>query len=114
MRYKDIPLCGLNLHARDDDSEWTIRPLKRFYDLFSCEDNGREYVERTLDFSVHPHLLRHTCITHWFNQGLDVKAVQYLAGHATVDITLGIYTHYQAEQSREETARKIRATAHNE
>lgn len=73
--------------------------------------NGREYVERTLDFSVHPHLLRHTCITRWFNQGLNVKAVQYLAGHATVDITLGIYTHYQEEQSREETANRIRATS---
>lgn len=74
------------------------------------EVNGREFVERTLDFDVHPHLLRHTCITRWFKQGLDIKEVQYLAGHASVDITLGIYTHYLAEQGRAETAVKIRSS----
>lgn len=71
--------------------------------------NGREFVSRTLDFSVHPHLLRHTCVTRWFEQGLDIKEIQYLAGHATVEITLEIYTHYQQLTRREETAKKIRA-----
>lgn len=68
----------------------------------------RELVERVLDFDVHPHLLRHTCVTRWFEKGLDIKEIQYLAGHATVDITLDIYTHYQAAERHEETARKIR------
>lgn len=71
----------------------------------------RELVTRTLDFHVHPHLLRHTCITRWFEQGLDIKEIQYLAGHATVDVTLGIYTHYQQQARREETAKKIRTIA---
>lgn len=73
--------------------------------------NGREIVQRTLDFDVHPHLLRHTRITRWFEAGLDIKEVQYLAGHATPDITLRIYTHYQAKLRRAETAQKIRAAA---
>ena len=71
--------------------------------------NQREIVERTLDFDVHPHLLRHTCITRWFEAGLDIKEIQYLAGHSSVDITLGIYTHYQDMIRHKETAKKIQA-----
>lgn len=92
----------------------SFRSLWRIIDYRSTAKrkvNGRELVERTLDFDVHPHLLRHTCITRWFEQGLDLKEVQYLAGHATVEITLQIYTHYQAKQRRAETTNKIRAMA---
>ena len=71
--------------------------------------NRRELVPRTLDFSVHPHLLRHTCITRWFEQGLDIKEIQYLAGHASVDLTLKIYTHYVKAERFTETAAKIQA-----
>lgn len=68
-----------------------------------------ERITRTLDFDVHPHLLRHTCITRWFEAGLDIKEIQYLAGHSSVDITLDIYTHYQKASRHKETAKKIRA-----
>lgn len=74
-----------------------------------CRPNQRELVEKPLDFKVHPHLLRHTCITRWFEQGLDIKEIQYLAGHASLDITLGVYTHYLKEERFAETAAKIRA-----
>lgn len=47
----------------------------------------------TIDFEVSPHILRHTYITNLFLSGMDIKTVQYLAGHATVDMTLNIYTH---------------------
>ena len=73
------------------------------------ELNGRELVERTLDFDVHPHLLRHTCITRWFEQGLDLKEIQRLAGHASLNITLNVYTHYGEEERFAETAAKIRS-----
>lgn len=70
----------------------------------------RELVDRTLDFEVHPHLLRHTCITRWLlDQHLEIKEVQYLAGHATSDITMDIYTHYVKEERMAATAKKIQA-----
>lgn len=74
------------------------------------ESTGKEIIERTLDFSVHPHQLRHTCVTRWFESGLDIKEVQHLAGHATPDITLKIYTHYQESLRCVETANKIRSS----
>lgn len=64
-----------------------------------------------IDFKVYPHLLRHTCITRWFEAGLDVKAVQYLAGHASPDITLRVYAHYLASERQTVTAQRIKESA---
>ena len=101
--------------AKQDGGHHTYASFRSLWDLVDrrCVSkrrvNGREVVSYPLGFTVHPHLLRHTCVTRWFEQGLDLKEVQYLAGHATVDITMKIYTHYRAKQRRVETAEKIRA-----
>ena len=47
----------------------------------------------TLDFSVTPHQLRHTYITALCASGLDIKKIQYLAGHSDPSVTLRIYAH---------------------
>lgn len=60
-----------------------------------------------LDFYVHPHLLRHTYATICIQNGMDVKEVQYLLGHSSPSMTLCIYSHYQAEQRRQDTAKKL-------
>lgn len=62
-----------------------------------------------LDFHVHAHLLRHTCITRWLEAGFDLKEVQYLSGHSTPDMTLRVYAHYDQRVRLENTASKIRA-----
>ena len=62
---------------------------------------------RSLDFHVTPHQLRHTYITRLFESGLDIKEIQYLAGHTTIDMTLRVYTHYQHESRRKKTAKKV-------
>ena len=46
----------------------------------------------TLDFMPTPHILRHTYITRLILGGMDLKRVQYLAGHADPKVTLQIYT----------------------
>lgn len=50
-------------------------------------------IERTLDFKVTPHLLRHSYITRLVESGMDVKKCQYLAGHSQISVTLDIYAH---------------------
>lgn len=47
----------------------------------------------SIDFKVTPHILRHTYITNLLLSGVDVKTVQYLAGHERSAITLDIYSH---------------------
>lgn len=74
--------------------------------------NGEGYTV-TLDFHCHPHLLRHTYITQLFESGMDIKEVQYLAGHSTPDMTLAVYTHYRQKSREQETAGKVhRATSY--
>ena len=46
----------------------------------------------TIPRVVTPHLLRHTYITRLILGGVDLKRVQYLAGHDDPEITLKIYT----------------------
>lgn len=56
-----------------------------------------------------PHILRHTAITNWIASGLDIKAVQYLAGHSSSKVTMDIYADYLAECRYEDTREKIQS-----
>ena len=66
-------------------------------------------IERELpEKHITAHLLRHTYITRLFEAGLDIKEVQYLAGHSTMDMTLKVYTHYDRRSRQAKTAEKVR------
>lgn len=43
--------------------------------------------------NISAHTLRHTGCTRMAERGVDVKALQYIMGHADVTITMGIYNH---------------------
>lgn len=58
-------------------------------------------VPKAVDFHVEPHLLRHTYITRLCSSGMDIKKIQYLAGHKDVITTLRIYTHVTNNQPEE-------------
>jgi len=66
-------------------------------------------IERELpNTHITAHILRHTYITRLFEAGLDVKEIQYLAGHSTMDMTLKVYTHYERRSREAKTAEKVR------
>ena len=52
---------------------------------------NQAHPKRPLNISLHT--LRHTFCTNLISRGADIKMVQYLMGHASVDMTLDIYTH---------------------
>lgn len=56
--------------------------------------------------SFSPHNLRHTFCTNMIDAGADIKAVQYLMGHAKASITLDVYTHTSYKKA-EASFRKI-------
>ena len=60
------------------------------------------YNKKTPDLQlprITPQILRHTFCTNLVNSGLNIKTVQYLMGHATPDVTLGIYTNKQTTEN---------------
>jgi len=59
-----------------------------------------------IDFHTEPHILRHTYITELCASGMDIKKIQYLAGHADVRMTLKIYAHV-TENTPQELSGKI-------
>lgn len=54
-----------------------------------------------IDFNVTPHILRHTYITRLILSGANLKTVQYLAGHATAQMILNIYSHLIDKQPQD-------------
>ena len=56
--------------------------------------------ETSIIKNVHPHILRHTFATHLLNNGADIKTVQELLGHASLNTT-GIYTHVTNDRIKE-------------
>jgi len=87
-----------------------VRNRTRRPDEPLCNRNTK--VQRTITFPVKPYQLRHTYITelcaHSAETGLDIKTIQYLAGHANPQITLNIYAHVIAER-QQDTAEKVQA-----
>lgn len=98
--------------ARSRSKSVYVIPGKKgsFMGLNSCTYHWSNLMHR-LPFDLVPHQMRHTRITKWFEQGLDIKDVQYLAGHSNSRMTLDIYTHFRAEERLPRIAEKIRAAA---
>lgn len=92
------------VYCNDDGSAVSCSTMRRRWETIRARStaSGHELGEKikhspggvtvTLDFLPTPHILRHTYITRLILGGMDLKRVQYLAGHADPKVTLQIYT----------------------
>lgn len=77
------PRRGLYVVGKADGGPMTKIAFRRMWDK----------VVQRLEFSVHPHMLRHTYATSLYHAGIDLRTAQYLLGHSSIQMTAEIYTH---------------------
>jgi len=86
----DLIQSPLFFNARGD--KLTTRGLE--YILDSIEEKTGLYV------GLHPHILRHSFATHLLENGADLRVIQELLGHESINATQ-VYTHVTEEAMKE-------------
>lgn len=101
---------GCAMSATGFRRAWGVIAQRTVREGYKLGDTVRNHpITISLDFHVTPHQLRHTYITELIMAGADIKTVQYLAGHATVALTLNIYTHLMANRPEDTAAQVLKA-----
>lgn len=83
------------LFSQQNGKQMTRSGFRRFWE--QIEKNIEKSTGQALPKDVTPHIFRHTYATKLFSAGVDVKTAQYLLGHASVKVTLEIYTHLEKQ-----------------
>ena len=81
-------------------------------DAYNKEEEGKarkEHRKAELLPKISAHNLRHTACSNMAKQGMNVKVLQYLMGHAHSDVTMDVYNHIASKQDiKEEVERYVR------
>lgn len=70
-----------------------LRDIVKAYNEEENERAKREQRKPEKLPHISAHILRHTACTRMAEMGLDMKVVQYVMGHANINVTMEVYNH---------------------
>ena len=65
----------------------------KHYNEYELKKASKEKREPVLIHQFSSHVMRHTGCTNMARSGVNIKAAQYIMGHAKSDVTLDVYNH---------------------
>ena len=65
----------------------------KYYNEYELKKASKEKREPILIHQFSSHVMRHTGCTNMARSGVNIKAAQYIMGHAKSDVTLDVYNH---------------------
>lgn len=83
---------NIHLFLNDRGEKLSTRGLEKILD--KIEEKTGIYV------GMHPHILRHSFATHLLENGADIRVIQELLGHESLNATQ-VYTHVSAEAMKQ-------------
>ena len=86
----------------DCDSEYVfINKLGNKYSEQSIRNMISDYAKRSgVDLHITPHMFRHTFATALLEEDVDIRYIQEMLGHSSINVT-EIYTHVTLAKQRE-------------
>ncbi len=76
------------------------------YNKEEVQKAKKEHRKAELLPKVSAHVMRHTACTRMAECRMDIKVLQYIMGHAHIDVTMGVYNHLgDRERIKQEIAR---------
>ena len=103
---RDIPIPAFlmkrleNLEDASDNAYVLTGLVNKYIEPRRMENIFKKYLEECQLEVMNYHTLRHTFATRCIEEGVDVKSLSEILGHANVNITLNRYVHSSMEQKR--------------
>ncbi len=78
--------------------------LKNIVNTYNSQEEklaAKEHRDPELLPHISSHILRHTACTRMAESGMNPKVLQYIMGHASIEVTMDVYTHLDYSQIKE-------------
>lgn len=87
---------------RTKQINYYLKQASKYYNQWEIATAEKENRKPELIENISSHYMRHTYSTNLVNKGINIKTVQSIMGHSSIQTTIDLYTHDSIEQNKKE------------